>query len=427
MKIVEHRRATWHSEVLIAGIFGHVLEFYDFTIYAVFAFAIGAAFFPEASETLQLVQSLAVFASGFLMRPIGGILFGHIGDRYGRRTALTASIVGMAFATFFIGLLPDHSKIGVLAPVLLVFLKLLQGLCIGGEVTGGSMFVQEHFRGKSQGLLSGMTNSATVLGILLATGVGMWLNASYPTHEGWRYAFYIGGIAGIIGLYFRMMIDETPAFKEMREANKIVKLPIKRVITGNFRGVFVAMMMGAVISTTGYIALVFTRLFLQKFAGHDANIALKFAIVSNVFAIILLPIIGKISDTVGYLRTMVIFSTISIFASIPTLILTSSSNYMEIYIATACMGALFAGIYAPIYPIMMRLFIPEERYSGMAFGFNMGIALFGGFTPMICTILAEYTGLLYSPAFYWNFVVMLFLISMFWNRRFLRKIMRSST
>jgi len=186
--------------IFLSAISGNVLEYYDFTVYAVFSLAIGQAFFPSGSQVIQTLSSLSVFAVGFIMRPIGGIIFGFIADKYGRRVSLIISMLGMTMTTFTIGLIPGYSDIGYGAPILLVMMRLIQGLCISGEGAGAAIFILEHYQNLRPGFTAGIVHASNIAGTLLASFVGIILEQLFPELEfAWRFAFILGGIMGIIG------------------------------------------------------------------------------------------------------------------------------------------------------------------------------------------------------------------------------------
>jgi MHS family proline/betaine transporter-like MFS transporter len=286
-------------KIVTAAIIGHALEFFDFTIYAVFAITIGKQFFPHASEFAQILSSMGAFAAGFLMRPIGGVVFGHIGDKFGRRTSLTISVLLMAILTFLIGILPDYHSIGILAPILLVMIRLVQGLCVGGEGVGASVFVLEHLNKLKPGLVGGIVNSALTFGILLAILTGYFLTSMYgEDSEAWRYAFILGGLFGIVGLYIRLSVDETPEFEEIKRNNKIIQLPIVEVFKHNLNSVILTIAIGAFTSTSNYMIMSYLNVFYKSVMKFDASTALLYSVLGNFLLVVFLVVGGMISDRV---------------------------------------------------------------------------------------------------------------------------------
>jgi len=407
---MEQTKKTSPFKIVFAAIIGHALEFYDFTIYAVFAVKIGQLFFPAASEFAQVLASLAVFAVGFFMRPIGGIIFGHIGDTHGRKTALVISVIGMAIFTFIIGLMPGYETIGIAAPIILVLCRLAQGLCVGGEGAGACIFVLEHLKDMKPGFIGGIINAALTVGILLAIFTGMMLNHFFGEDgNAWRYAFIIGGLIGLFGLYIRMSIDEPPIFEEIKKHKQTLELPIKEVFRTNIRGVILAALAGALTGASGYFIMTFIGIYVKSILEMPSNVALYYSAYGNILLIILLPLMGLFSDRAGYTRTMCMGCIMIFLLATPSMKMLASADSISMHISIFMMALIAATTYAPLYPFMLKLFTPEQRYSGIACGLNIGIALFGGTCTMISIWLVNYTGLKHAPAFYWNLVGAIFL------------------
>lgn len=411
------RKAPSKLKIVSAAIIGHALEFYDFTIYAVFAVTLGKLFFPNSSELAQILSSMGVFAAGFLMRPLGGILFGHIGDKFGRRTSLTLSVLLMAILTFIIGILPDYHSIGIAAPAVLVIIRLLQGLCVGGEGVGASVFVLEHLNKVKPGLVGGIVNSALTVGILLAIITGWFLTNFFGENsDAWRYAFILGGLLGIIGLYIRLTVDETPEFEEVKRQNKIESLPIAAVFKTNLPAVILTMAIGAFTSTSNYMIMSYLNVFYKTVMKYDASTALAYSILGNALLVVTLIVGGMLSDRIGYARQTAIGAVLAIVAS-PILLLTMGDPNPYI----ACFGIfLFAVqgglIYAPLYGTITRLFPAEQRYSGIACSLNIGIAAFGGPSSMIALWLVNHFGTITAPSLFISLTAVLYLAALVYTK-----------
>jgi MHS family proline/betaine transporter-like MFS transporter len=194
------------------AIVGNIVEYYDFGLFAVYAHTIGALFFPASDPFMQTLLAFGTFAVGFFMRPLGGVVFGYIGDKLGRKVSLTISILGMALCTFLIGILPTYHHIGIAAPFLLLIIRLFQGLCVGGEGAGVAIFVLEHTEGYRPGFMGSIVMASNMVGTLLAVFVGIFINHFCHVGDCWRYAFILGGLTGLIGLYLRYQLNETPGF-----------------------------------------------------------------------------------------------------------------------------------------------------------------------------------------------------------------------
>jgi len=389
--------------LISAALVGHILEFFDFTMFMVFAVTIGESFFPTESKFAQVLLSLAVFAVGFLMRPIGGLYFGHIGDRYGRKQALTFSVMAMAAFTFGIALLPDYNSIGILAPVILVLLRLGQGFCVGGEGTGAAVFLLEHLDKLKPGFVGGIVNAGLISGILLAMLTGIILKTTFgENNDAWRYAFLIGGCVGVVGVYIRMTITETPVFSMMQKKQELSKLPIKEVLNGNKNNIIFAILYSGLFGVSGYLVVGFLNLFLTTILEYDPVLSLYFAAYGALTMVFMLPMFGMISDEIGYVKTMKVTCILVLLTSVPIFQLLSSNEISNVFAGVFCLSALSAAIHAPMYPLMMKMFSPSQRYSGIAFCMNIGIAIFGGTCSIICLWLIQQTNSLFAPAYYWS-------------------------
>lgn len=406
------KRKSKNLSIFAAAMSGHILEFYDFTIFAVFSLVIGALYFPNSSEITQLLATLSIYAAGFFMRPLGGVIFGHIGDKYGRKIALSLSVSFMAIATFAIGFLPDYEAIGIMAPLLLMLLRFLQGICVGGDGVGSSIFVLEHIADLKPGVIGGIVNAALTVGILLALFAGILINQLFPGDmHAWRYAFMAGGVMGFVGLYLRLKIGETPVFQQLEKEDKVESLPIKKVFTESINSCIVTMVAGAITGAMAYIVMVYLNVFLKSYAGFSTNAALYITAYANICLIVLLPLFGILSDRIGYARQMEYAAISTIALSVPLYMLLASGNLFYILFASTIFAVLVAAVYSPLYPYIIVLFPAEQRYSGVACSLNIGIALLGGTCAVISLQLINMTKIMWSPAIYISAICFLFLIT----------------
>lgn len=400
-------------KVIFPVLLGSVVEYYDFGIYAVFAPIMGEIFFPRVGEFIQMLMTFGVFAFGFLMRPLGGLVFGFIGDRFGRRTALNISIIGMVFSTLSLGILPTYDEIGVLAPLFLVFVRLIQGLCIGGEGVGAAIFILEHLSKKSLNVIGSMVMGANMFGTLLANLVGLCIEQFIGLdHFTWRYGFFIGAVLGIVGVYVRAKnAKETPIFDELKNNNRILKTPFVTLMREKWKVVLLAIGIACVATSTAYIVRGYLNTFFMQVMDYDAKSAFAFTSFCLVCMIVLLPIFGVIAGAVGHARFLKFTAITIVVMSFPTFYMISNASrcVMEVYVGLFILSVIGSAISAPAYPYIINSFPPEFRYSGVAMGWNIGNALFGGTTPMIAAILVEKFGVI-SPAYYIICTATIFLI-----------------
>ena len=409
------------KKIISSAIIGNIVEYYDFGIYAVFAEIIGRLYFPNFDGYTQLIFSFAIFAIGFLMRPLGGVFFGHIGDIFGRKIALTISIVGMGISTICIGIMPVYSQIGILAPILLILIRMFQGLCIGGEGAGSAIFIIEHFEEKKVGFIGSIIMASNIAGTLLALIAGIIIDNIFTIDDfTWRYGFLLGGVMGLIGLYLRKKTKETPVFEEMKNKRKFVKSPVLAVLREKWQNILIIGAFASVATSNTYMLRGFFNVYFTEIIGfpkEDALYLVAFALMVVIFA---LPLFGCLADKIGYKKYIYTVIIIFIVLIIPIFkfINNNYDNIGNIYISLFLFGVLVASLVAPYYPFAIKFFNPELRYSGIALSWNIGNALFGGTTPIISTFLVMSIGSL-APAYYLLFTACLFLLTSFLNRKFL--------
>lgn len=399
-----------------AAVFGNILEYYDFTVYSVFVITIGKVFFPPASQVTQVLYTLAVFAVGFVTRPLGSVFFGYIGDNFGRKKALILSMTGMATSTFIVGILPGYHSIGYMSTIILVIARLLQGLCISGEGAGTAIFILEHYHKKSPGFVTSLTHSTNILGTLIAILLGVYIKESYPgVNDVWRYAFILGGILGIIGILFRIKLSETPIFIDLQNKRRKKQLLIN-VIRTSKKYMIITFFTGAVTSSIVYLVKTYVNVFFCNVLGCAESLSLRFLLYSNIILMLFMPLFGWLSDIYGKKRTIILSNVFIILLILPVMYLMGMEGLFLRIAALTILGILAASISGVSYIFIISLFSPEQRFSGVAFSFNTGIAIFGGTSPFISRLIVDITGWHYSPGIYIIFVAMIFLLVMYLNR-----------
>jgi MHS family proline/betaine transporter-like MFS transporter len=396
------------GKIVGSAIVGNIVEYYDFGIYAVFATVIGELFFPSTDRFVQTMLAFSVFALGFMMRPIGAAFFGVIGDRFGRKIALTSSIIGMAISTFCIAILPTYEQIGIAAPVMLIIIRLFQGLCIGGEGAGAAVFILEHLENYRPGLIGSIIMASNMIGTLFATLIGIIINHFFADLDSnWRYGFALGGLMGLTGLYLRHHVSETPVFQAMKKKRKL-DLPFVQVIRYRWRRLIVISCLSGVATSVAYTIRAYLNVFFLQFMGYNSTEALFLTAMCLFMFIIVLPFFGLLADRVGYNKFVKLSSIALVVLIVPIFEMLSSEYVGIILIGLFLISALAAAISAPAYPYAIQNFSPIVRYSGVALSWNIGNALFGGTAPTIETYLATSFGPI-APAFYLIFTGLLFL------------------
>ncbi|WP_128330441.1 MFS transporter [Apibacter sp. HY039] len=391
---------------------GGALEFYDFIIYVFFAKQIEMLFFPpEIPGWLSQVQTYGIFAAGYLARPFGGIIMAHFGDRLGRKKMFAFSIFLMSAPTLLIGFLPPFHTAGILAPFLLLFMRICQGAAVGGEIPGAWVFVSEHVPTQKIGLACGILTGGLTLGILLGSLVSTLINTFYSASEvlsyGWRLAFILGGIFGLISMFLRRWLKETPIFSEMAKRKKLDKnVPVKTVISKHKHSVIVCMLLTWVLSAGIMVVILLAPSYLQsvyKFPVIISQEANSIAIAGVTLGCILS---GLAADKIGFSKTLIAGS---LFCIVSTYIFyTTLSSHPELLFLTYGLAGLGVGVVGCFAFYMVRSFPVEIRYSGVSFSFNIAYAFAGGLTPLLISLLTNFVSVL-APAYY---VIVLFSIGL---------------
>lgn len=369
---------------------GGALEFYDFIIFVFFAVVIGELFFPaDIPEWLRQFQTFGIFAAGYLARPLGGIIMAHFGDLIGRKRMFTLSIILMALPTLLIGLLPTYAALGIAAPLLLLLLRIMQGAAIGGEVPGAWVFVAEHVPAKRIGIACGTLTAGLTAGILLGSLVATAINRGMSPVEvsewGWRLAFVLGGVFGIVAMYLRRWLHETPVFAEM-QANKALaeELPLKTVLREHKGSVVVSMLLTWLLSAGIVVVILMTPTYLQKVHGispADALTANSLAIVALTLGCIFY---GRLADAIGSGPTFVFGSLL--LAGATYAFYHGLAAGMEQLVPLYVLAGFAVGIVGAVPYVMVNAFPAAVRFSGLSFSYNVAYAIFGGLTPMLVTL-----------------------------------------
>lgn len=353
------------------------------------------------------------------MRPLGGIFFGYIGDKLGRKISLTISIVGMATSTLMIGILPGFNEIGYFAPAILVIIRLFQGLCVGGEGAGVAIFVLEHLEGYRPGLIGSIVMASNMVGTLVASLVGLVVDhfcqdLSYC----WRIPFWLGGVMGLVGLYMRYQINETPVFEAYKASRDAVKHPIVEAFKTHWQRMLVVTMVGGATSAVAYTVRGYFKTLFEEVLHYSNEESLYFTAISLFTMIVFLPFFGVVADRVGYRRFFYLVNFVVIITVMPIygLFTMGDHNIGHVFLGICLFGMLAAAICAPAYPYAIKAFEVELRFSGVAFSWNLGNALMGGTTPLISTYLTKHYGVV-SPSYYLMAVAALFIVVSFATRK----------
>ncbi len=385
-------------KVIAAGMVGNALEFYDFTLYGFLAPVIAPLFFPSEDKHVSLIASLGVFAVGFIVRPLGAILFGHIGDRFGRKRALALSIILMAIPTTLIGLLPTYDMIGLWAPCLLTVCRLIQGLCTGGEFTGAAIFVIEHQQNDHPGFSGGLITSSCVIGALLGNFIGMACISEGMPGWAWRIPFILGILIGAVGMYIRRRLDESPMFQEVQSHQGLSQSPLWDAIKRHPRSILsvvgAAWMQGAMY----YTCFIYVSIHLVSEVHWPLPHALAIVVLGLLIYAIGTPITGALADRFNSLSLMIPGTILAALLIYPVFLMLNTGKVFLVILGQSILGIVASIFSGPINLFTVKLFPVRDRYSGVAFSYSLGMAFFGGTTPMILTSLIKYFDSSNSPA-----------------------------
>jgi MHS family proline/betaine transporter-like MFS transporter len=404
------------SRLILAGCVGNALEWYDFAVYGYFAALIGHNFFPAQDPTVALIAAFGVFAAAFLARPIGAVIFGHIGDRYGRKPALVISVAAMAVATTLMGLLPTYAEVGAVAPVLLIVLRLIQGLSVGGEHATSCVFLVESSRPDRRGLSGSFAVAAVTAGMLLGSAIGA-IVASHTTQPellawGWRIPFLLGIVLGAMALYLRQSV-----IAEARTTRASHGLPIAQAFRSDWRGLLRGFVMTMTPAVGFYLTFIYLVTYMQRVDGLTLSNSLRINTFSMVVMLILTPAAGWLSDRVG--RRVVLGGALiaTLLLVWPLFQMLGSKEVAAIALGQAGLATLF-GIYGGAYPAaLVEMFAPTIRCSATSLSLNLGMGLLGGTAPMVAVYLVSRAHIGMGPVYYLMAVVALSLIAVITWRR----------
>jgi MHS family proline/betaine transporter-like MFS transporter len=383
---------------------GNMVEWFDFAVYGYLATYIAANFFPSNNPTASLLSTFAVFAAAFFVRPLGGIFFGPLGDRIGRQRVLATVIILMSVATFAIGLLPTYATIGVLAPLLLVVCRLLQGFSAGGEFGGGATFLAEYSPDDRRGFLVSWLEFSTLIGFILGSGVVLVLNSSLGeeamTAWGWRIPFLIAGPLGAVGLYIRLRLEDTPEFRALESTGEVSQSPLRESITQNWKQILQVGGLVIIQNVGFYIVLVYMQTYITEQLEYSSTSASLSTVFTLLVAMVLIPPLGALSDRVG--RKPLLMASCIGFAVLayPLFLLLNAGSLATAILAHVALGVLLALYISTSVAALTELFPTRVRYGGFSIGYNISVAIFGGSAPYIAVYLIDATGSSLSPAFY---------------------------
>lgn len=389
------------KKVVISGMIGNALEWYDYALYAQFAYIIGQHFFPDSE--MRDTLTFAVFAAGFIVRPLGGIIFGNIGDKFGRRIALVVGIITMAVPTAGIGLLPGYKTIGIAAPIILTIIRLIQGFSLGGEFSGCISYIVEHASLEQRGLAGSASFvsmcGGMLLGLITAAGFSYFMPADMLFEWGWRIPFIAGLFISSVGLYIRKNLSESPIYKKAKESGRLARFPLRETLTKHPKELIIALGLYITVTATFYTSTVFIGNFMQTLGYTNQQSVIVSSIILVVMMIVF-PISAYISDRVGRRPVLICGIILLILLVYPIFICLGSMNFALAIISQILFTGIIAVYMGPIPTVLVEIFPTSVRFTGVALSYNLAAAIFGGTAPMVAMLLMKITGDNYAISYY---------------------------
>jgi MFS transporter, MHS family, shikimate and dehydroshikimate transport protein len=384
--------------IACAGAIGTIIEWYDFLIYGTAAALVfNSQFFPNVDPRIGTLAALGTFTVGFLARPIGGIIFGHFGDRLGRKSMLMTTMIFMGLSTALIGVLPTYAQIGIWAPALLVLLRIVQGIALGGEWGGASLMVIEHAPPERRGIFGSLVQIGFPIGLVTAYAAFSLVTATFSDADfkswGWRIPFLISVLLVLIGLFVRARLPETPIFEQIKARGQIVRAPFFEMVLKNPRDFLIATGLKLSEVSWVYMLTIFVVVYATTKLGLPKSLMLNAILIAAILELFTIPLFGHLSDRYG--RRIFYFAGVAftiIFAFPLFWLLGTKSEAIVIFTVVVALNLGHGLMFAPESTYFPELFGPQVRYSGASLGFQLSAAIGGGFAPIIATALAAYTG-----------------------------------
>ena len=408
-----------------ASFIGNFIEWFDYASYGYLATVIGLAFFPEADKSVQLMSTFAVFAMSFILRPVGAVVWGAWGDRWGRRWALSWSILIMSGSTFFIGLLPTYSVIGIAGAIGLLLLRMIQGFSASGEYAGAGTFLAEYAPPSRRGIYTSLVPASTACGLLagslMVTGAFWLLTDEAMNAWGWRVPFLLAGPLGLIGRYIRVHLEDSPAYQEMRaempqeEKSESWSEPLRLLLREHLHDTLITFGVSCLNAFAFYMLLSYMPTYVHEELGFSQDTATLATSAMLVVYIISIFIMGHLSDSFGRRRMLIAACVAFIVLTVPLFVVMTKATGMllVVILCQVVFAIILTANDGTLATFLAESFPTNVRYSGFALSFNGANALLGGTTPFIVTWLIKVTGSPLAPAVYLTVVALIAMVAIF--------------
>lgn len=398
----EGRQSTF--KIMTSAGVGHFIEWFDFGLYGTLAAIIASNFFASSDPTVALLKSFAVFGSGFLMRPLGGLFFGSMGDRLGRRKVLVTVITITSVSTFVMGILPTYQQAGIIAPVLLVLTRLVQGFAAGGESSGVITYLAESAKPHRRATLTCWSENFSFMAFVCGSGLVLalthWLGEPAMNDWGWRIPFLLAAPLGLGGFYMRRNMEDSAAFHELKKSGKLEHSPLRTTLKTSTRALLFCVGFVVVKAVSSWVLQSFMPGYLSTYLNYSRTDAYLITTLGLLSVAIAMPITGYLSDRLGRRPLMLMGCGGFILLTWPAMLLMAQGSVLASVGAMSMLGIFVALFNGGCGAAMVELFPTAIRYGSIAIAYNMTVALFGGVTPLASASLITFTGNPLSPAFY---------------------------
>lgn len=384
---------------------GNLLEWYDFSVYGYLAGTIGKLFFASSDATTQLLLSFSVFGVGFFMRPVGAIVIGHFGDKHGRKSALIFTVMAMAVGTVLIGVLPTYQSAGVLAAVLLTLARLVQGFSAGGEWGGSTAFLVEYAPAGQRGFIGSFQQVTTVGGLVLGSLVAWLLSVAFTDQQmldwAWRLPFLLGIVIAPVGIYLRSKVEETPKYAEIERKHEVAKTPFLEMLENYPKETFIAFGFTLLWTVGFYIVLTYMPTYMRNQLSLPYSQSLFATLLGLILLAALIPVFGALSDRIGRRPLLIAACVLFTVGIYPMFAFIVAVHQFWAVVLNQLVWAVPLAFYSGAGPAAIAEIFPTNvRYVTLSTGYNIAVAIFGGFAPTIATYLIQATGNPLAPAFY---------------------------
>ncbi|MHC6226013.1 MFS transporter [Pseudomonas sp. X10] len=404
MATQQHNPARQRRRAFIGATSGHLIEWYDYGVYGFLAVYIGQAFFVSDDPTTSLLSSFAAFALSFFVRPLGGLFFGPLADRIGRRKTLITVLIMMSGSTCLLGLLPTYASIGIAAPILLVLIRCVQGFSAGGEIGTITSFISEYAGPGRRGFSTCWLMVTAVLGLVLggvvANGMTWWLGTELMQDWAWRIPFLVAGPMGLISMYIRLKLEDSPEFLALQKAGETSKAPLREVWQWK-RAITLVFFIITLHSSIFYLVLTFASTYMSRILKFDSGTTLLYVFIASLSAAFVMPFGGMFTDRYGRKPFLVVVGALATLAMFWFFKAAPGATPASFFLPLMAVAILF-GLYASsTYATMSELLPTRIRSTGIAVAYNIPVAVFGGSAPLISTWLIQQTGDISSPWYFY--------------------------